>query len=52
MRADGRSEPLPDPVQDHPAARGAWFDLGLDLLAHAVLERIHLRADLLVLLGE
>ena len=32
--------------QDHPAARGPRPDLGLDLLPHAVLERVHLRADL------
>ena len=46
MRADRRREPLADPDQDHPAARRARPDLGRHLLAHAVLERIHLRADL------
>ena len=44
MRADRRRQPLADPHQDRPAARGARPDLGLHLLFHAVLERVHLRA--------
>ena len=42
---DGAS-PLADPRQDHPAAGDSRPDLGVHLLLHAVLERIHLRADL------
>ena len=46
VRADGRRQPLADPHQDRAAARGAGADLGLHLLPDAVLERVHLRADL------
>ena len=42
---DGASA-LADPDQDRAAARDAGPDLGLHLLLHAVLERVHLRADL------
>ena len=45
MRADRRRQPLADPDQDRTAALGARPDLGVHLLLHAVLERIHLRAD-------
>ena len=46
MRADRRRQPLADPDQDRAAAGDPGADLGLHLLLHAVLERIHLRADL------
>ena len=46
MRADRRREPLADPDQDRAAAGDPGPDLGLHLLLHAVLERVHLRADL------
>ncbi|MHC2163285.1 hypothetical protein ACVL5V_005706 [Bradyrhizobium ottawaense] len=46
MRADRRGEPLADPDQDRSAARNPRADLGLHLLLHAVLERVHLRVDL------
>ncbi len=49
MRADRRREPLADPDQDRAAAGGAGPDLGVHLLLHAVLERVHLRADVPVL---
>src|SRR5262249_42370694 len=39
-------QPLADPDQDRAAARRARTDLGLHLLLYAVLERVHLRADL------
>ena len=44
--------PLADPDQDHPAAVGARPDLGRHLRLHAVLERVHLRADLHPVVGE
>ena len=40
---------LADPDENHPAAGGAGADLGRHLLVDAVLERVHLRADLPVL---
>ena len=43
---------LADPDPDHPAARRARPDLGRHLRLHAVLERVHLRADLHLLVGE
>ena len=46
MRADRRRQPLADPDQDRAAAGDPRPDLGLHLLLHAVLERVHLRADL------
>src|SRR5438105_1787602 len=46
MRLDRRCEPLADPDQDRVAARDPRPDLGVHLLLHAVLERIHLRAHL------
>jgi hypothetical protein len=46
VRADGRRQPLADPRQDRAAAGRAGADLGQHLLPDAVLERIHLRADL------
>src|SRR5215471_5703180 len=46
MRADRWREPLADPDQDRAAARHPRADLRLHLLLHAVLERVHLRADL------
>src|SRR5437879_847726 len=45
MRADRRREPLADFDQDRAAARDPGADLGVHLLLHAVLERVHLRAD-------
>ena len=38
--------------QDHPAALGAGIDLGRHLRLHAVLERVHLRADLHPVVGK
>ncbi len=52
MRADRRREPLADPDQDRAAARDPRADLGLHLLLHAVLERVHLRAHVPVLDAE
>ena len=46
MRADRRRQPLADPDQDRAAAGDPGADLGVHLLLHAVLERVHLRADL------
>ena len=46
MRADRRRQPLADPDQDRAAAGDPRPDLGVHLLLHAVLERVHLRADL------
>src|SRR4029078_5682870 len=45
VRADRRSESLADPRADRPAARGAGTDLRRHLRVHAVMERVHLRAD-------
>ena len=38
--------------EDHPAARGARPDLGRHLRLHAVVERVHLRADLHLVVGD
>src|SRR5262249_570868 len=46
MRADRWRQPLADPHQDRAAAGGARPDLGIYLLLHAVLERVHLRAHI------
>ena len=46
VRADRRRDPLADPDQDRAAAGGAGADLGRHLRLHAVVERVHLRADL------
>jgi hypothetical protein len=46
MRADRRRQPLADPDQDRAAAGDPGPDLGVHLLLHAVLERVHLRAHL------
>ena len=46
MRADRRRVALADPDPHRGAARHSRPDLGLHLLLHAVLERVHLRADL------
>ena len=51
MRADRRRVALADPDEDHPAARGAGPHLRGHLRVHAVLERVHLRADVRVLVG-
>src|SRR5438132_1292507 len=45
MRADRWREPPADPDQDRAAAGDSRLDLGVHLLLHAVLERIHLCAD-------
>src|SRR3954471_1799678 len=52
MRADRRRKPLADTDQDRAAAGNPWADLGLHLLLYAVLERIHLRADVSVIDAE
>ena len=52
MRAHRWGQPLADPGEDRPAARGAGADLGRHLLSDAVLERVHLRADVPVLDAE
>ena len=52
MRADRRRDALADPGQDHPAAGDPGPDLGRHLRLHAVVERVHLRADLHLLVGE
>jgi multiple sugar transport system permease protein len=44
--------PLADPDQDHPAAGGAGADQRRHLRLHAELERVHLRADLRVLVRD
>ena len=46
VRADRRRQPLADPDQDRAAAGDPGADLGVHLLLHAVLERVHLCADL------
>src|SRR5215475_6060168 len=46
MRADRWRKPLADPDQDRAAAGSSRADLRVHLLLHAVLERVHLRADL------
>src|ERR1700757_430529 len=46
MRIDRRRVALADPRQDRGAAGDSRPDLGLHLLLHAVLERVHLRAHL------
>src|SRR6185437_15256532 len=46
MRTDRCRQPLADPRPHRLAACRARADLSLHLLFHAVLERIHLRADL------
>ena len=51
-RAGRRRLALADPDQDDPAARGARPDLRRHLRLHPLLERVHLRADLHLLLGE
>src|SRR6266571_3355821 len=49
MRADRRRHALADSRQDHPAAGRARADLGRDLRLHALLERVHLRAHVRLL---
>ena len=45
--------PVADSGEDHPAARGAGAHLGRHFRVHAVVERVHLRIDLhLVVRGE
>ena len=39
-------------IEDHPAAGGAGPDLGRHLRLHAVVERVHLRADLHLVVGD
>jgi multiple sugar transport system permease protein len=46
VRAHRRREPLADPGEDRAAAGGAGTHLGRHLRLHAVVERVHLRADL------
>ena len=48
---DGASR-LADPREDHAAAGRAGPDLGRHLRLHAVVERVHLRADLHLVVGE
>jgi len=47
---DGASR-LADPRQDHPAARGPRLNLRRHLRLHAVVERVHLRADVHLVVG-
>ena len=52
MRADRRRDAAVDPVEDQPAARGSRTDLCRHFRLHPVVERIHLRADLHLVVGE
>src|SRR6267154_3965971 len=52
VRPYRRGDALADPGEDHAAAGGAGTDLGRDLRLHAVVERIHLRAHLYLVLRE
>src|SRR5437879_8238768 len=52
MRPHRRGDALADPGEDHAAAGGAGTDLGRDLRLHAVVERVHLRAHLHLVIGE
>src|SRR5438552_5276918 len=52
MRPHRRGDALADPGEDHAAAGGAGTDLGRDLRLHAVVERVHLRAHIHLVIGE
>src|SRR5258706_12461930 len=52
MRPYRRGDSLADPGEDHAAAGGTGTDLGRDLRLHAVVERVHLRAHLHLVIGE
>src|ERR1700722_960052 len=52
MRADRRRDAAADPVENHSAARDSRPDLSRHFRLHAILERIHLRADLHLVVGE
>src|SRR6266480_5634478 len=52
MRPHRRGDALADPGEDHAAAGGAGTDLGGDLRLHVVVERVHLRAHLHLVIGE
>src|ERR1700678_504811 len=52
MRADRRRNAPTDPMEDHSAASGSRPDLSRHFRLHAVLERVYLRADLHILVGE
>src|SRR5712664_2432954 len=52
MRPHRRGDALADPGEDHAAAGGAGTDLGRDFRLHAVVERVHLRAHLHLVIGE
>src|SRR5882672_10287933 len=52
MRPHRRGDALADPGEDHAAAGGAGTDLGRDLRLHAIVERVHLRAHLHLVIGE
>jgi hypothetical protein len=51
MRADRWRKPTADSGQDHPAAGGTRTDFCGHFRVHAVVERIHLRADLCLVVG-
>src|SRR6266849_4385676 len=52
VRPHRRGDALADPGEDHAAAGGAGTDLGRDLRLYAVVERVHLRAHLHLVIGE
>src|SRR5205814_1758614 len=52
VRPYRRGDALADPGEDHAAAGGTGTDLGRDLRLHAVVERVHLRAHLYLVLRE
>src|ERR1700692_2234264 len=52
MRADRWRNPASSPVEDHSAAGDSRLDFGRYFRVHAILERVHLRADLHLVIGE
>jgi hypothetical protein len=51
VRADRRRDAAADPREDHPAARRAGAHFRRHLRVHIVVERVHLRADVRLVVG-